>query len=239
MMPTGIELRLGDWREVLADVDVVDAIVTDPPYSARTHAGHGSMARWGTTVPHARDGSQRREIGYAEFSPDDCHDFADSWAPRCRGWSVICSDDNLIVSWREAWEKHGRTGFQDIPAIIKGMSVRMCGDGPSSWAVHLNVSRPPRLSTWGTLDGAYVGPSGQPQIAVGGKPLWLMRAIIRDYTRPGDLVCDPCAGGATTLLAAAIEGRRAIGAEIDPHTYELAKRRLEAGFTPLLPGFAA
>ena len=66
----------------------------------------------------------------------------------------------------------------------------------------------------------------------GGKPLWLMRAIIRDYTRPGDLVCDPCAGGGTTLLAAAIEGRRAIGAEMNPDTHSKATARIAAGYTP-------
>jgi site-specific DNA-methyltransferase (adenine-specific) len=66
----------------------------------------------------------------------------------------------------------------------------------------------------------------------GGKPLWLMRAIVRDYTRPGDLVCDPCAGGATTLLAAAMEGRRAVGAEMDPVTFEKASKRLAQGYTP-------
>ena len=66
------------------------------------------------------------------------------------------------------------------------------------------------------------------------KPLWLMRAIIRDYTRPGDLVCDPCAGGGTTLLAAAMEGRRAVGAEIDPKTYALAQKRIARGYTPTM-----
>jgi site-specific DNA-methyltransferase (adenine-specific) len=66
---------------------------------------------------------------------------------------------------------------------------------------------------------------------IGGKPLALMRAIIRDYTRPGDLVMDCFAGGGTTLLAAAMEGRRAIGAEMDPETYAKAKARLAKGYT--------
>jgi 23S rRNA G2445 N2-methylase RlmL len=39
----GIELRLGDWREVLADVEP-DAVITDPPYSERTHSGHNAGA---------------------------------------------------------------------------------------------------------------------------------------------------------------------------------------------------
>jgi len=64
--------------------------------------------------------------------------------------------------------------------------------------------------------------------------MWLMRAIVSDYSRPGDLVCDPFAGGGTTLLAAAIEGRRAIGAEESPETYARAVRRLSAGYTPVI-----
>lgn len=66
-----------------------------------------------------------------------------------------------------------------------------------------------------------------------------MRAIIRDYTRPGDLVVDPCAGGGTTLLAAVMEGRRAIGAEMDPATFDKAVARLRKGFTTPLPGMEA
>ncbi len=67
---------------------------------------------------------------------------------------------------------------------------------------------------------------------MGGKPLWLMRSLVRDYSRPGDLICDPCAGGGTTLLAAATEGRRAVGAEMDPKHYEIARKRFAAGYTP-------
>jgi site-specific DNA-methyltransferase (adenine-specific) len=59
-----------------------------------------------------------------------------------------------------------------------------------------------------------------------------MQSIVKDYSRPGDLIVDPCAGGGTTLLAAAIEGRRAIGAECDPETFAKAVRRLSKGYTP-------
>ena len=58
-----------------------------------------------------------------------------------------------------------------------------------------------------------------------------MRAIVRDYSEPGDLVVDPCAGGGTTLLAAVMEGRRAIGAEMDPATFDKAVARLRKGYT--------
>ena len=107
----------------------------------------------------------------------------------------------------------------------------MSGDGPSSWAIYANVARPKRLCKWGTLPGAYTGNQGERE-HIGGKPLWLMRALVRDYTKAGDLVCDPVAGGGTTLLAAAIEGRRAIGAEVDVGAHAKAMARLSNGYTP-------
>jgi len=63
-----------------------------------------------------------------------------------------------------------------------------------------------------------------------------MRAVIRDYSRPGDLIVDPYTGSGTTLLAAAIEGRRAIGAEMDPNTYALAVERLGLGYVETRAG---
>jgi DNA modification methylase len=61
-----------------------------------------------------------------------------------------------------------------------------------------------------------------------------MRALVRDYSRSGQLVCDPCAGGGTTLLAAAIEGRSAVGAEMMPEHYAIAQKRIGRGYTPTL-----
>ncbi len=165
------------------------------------------------------------------MGPEDLEEFMAFWGPRCRGWFVVLSDSDLCAAWRLAFERHGLTGFQPLPLFLPGMTVRMAGDGPSSWAVYANVARPKALCRWGTLPGGYTGPPGE-RFHIGGKPLWLMRALVRDYTRPGDLVCDPCAGGATTLLAAVTEGRRAVGAEMDPLTHAKAMKRLSAGYTP-------
>ena len=67
---------------------------------------------------------------------------------------------------------------------------------------------------------------------VGGKPLALMAAIVRDYSRPGDLIVDPFCGSGTTALAAAMEGRRCITSEEKPEHYAIAKRRLDRGYQP-------
>jgi len=43
----------------------------------------------------------------------------------------------------------------------------------------------------------------------------------------GDTVLDPFTGTATTILAAAKVGRNAVGVEIDPSYFRMAKRRLD------------
>lgn len=232
------EMRPGAWEDVLADVQEVDAVIVDPPYSERTHAGHDDAANLANREGRGwmrSDGATdafraRRAISYSHWTAEDVEAFVASWAPRCNGWFVAMSDSDLCDVWRAAYERHGLTGFQPVPLVIPGMTVRLSGDGPSSWAVYLNVGRPKALVKWGTLDGAYIGKQGERE-HIGGKPLATMRQIVRDYTKPGDLVCDPCAGMGTTLLAAAMEGRHAIGAEVDPKTAAAAMARIRRDYT--------
>jgi hypothetical protein len=136
-------------------------------------------------------------------------------------------------------EHCGRYVFAPIPFVETGSRVRLSGDGPSTWTCWVIVGRPKtrEFQRWGTLPGAYVD-CAEKKPLTGGKPIGLMRALIRDYTRKGDLIVDPCAGAATTLIAAGIEGRRAIGAECDPATFEIAQARMKRGYTPVLEGIA-
>ena len=49
------------------------------------------------------------------------------------------------------------------------------------------------------------------KLVVGGKPFRSMCAIVGDYSRRGDLIVDPFAGGGTTLAAAKHMGRCSMG----------------------------
>jgi len=228
-----IELRCGRWQTVLADVSKCDAVITDPPYGAKTHEGHAGRTR--TDIRDAR--KIPAPLPYDGWDETTVAGFASHWAGVAKGWMVIATSHDLFPAIAQAAEDAGRYVFAPLPLVTPGMSIRLCGDGPSSWTVWLCVSRPPALSKWGTLPGAYTG--GKPNsVVAGGKNLTAMRAIIRDYTKPGDLVVDPCAGGATTLIAAAMEGRSAIGAEMDPETYAKAVKRIDRGYTTDLFGGA-
>jgi len=66
----------------------------------------------------------------------------------------------------------------------------------------------------------------------GQKNVDTVAAIVRDYSRPGDLVVDPFCGSGTTALACAMEGRRCITSEEKPEHYEIARKRLARGYTP-------
>lgn len=57
-------------------------------------------------------------------------------------------------------------------------------------------------------------------------PLVLAERIVIACSQPGDVVLDPFAGSGTTLVAAVMHGRRAVGIERDPGYATIAKQRL-------------
>ncbi|MBK6740180.1 MAG: site-specific DNA-methyltransferase [Haliea sp.] len=72
-----------------------------------------------------------------------------------------------------------------------------------------------------------VTPKGQmPQPHRFQAPIPLLEVFIRSFSDPGDLIVDPYAGGATTLVVAHAMGRRAIGHVIDAGIVDQAKRNL-------------
>lgn len=218
----------------------VDALITDTPYSARTHKGHNGgtananraeVGRVNRSTGQVEQGWKRASITYAAWSPADVSAFVAHWAPRTRGWFVAMTDHVLAPVWIASLEKSGRYVFSPLAYMATGSRVRLTGDGPAQWAAWIVVARPrsPEFVRWGALPGGYVLPRGEHHpkpVITGGKSLWIMRQLVRDYSRAGDLVCDPCAGAGTTLRAARAEGRRAIASESDPETYALALREL-------------
>lgn len=63
------------------------------------------------------------------------------------------------------------------------------------------------------------------------KPLALLEYLIRTYTNPNDLILDNCMSSGTTLHAAILTDRRAIGIEKDRTYYDIAVARIEKAQT--------
>ncbi len=64
-----------------------------------------------------------------------------------------------------------------------------------------------------------------------GQPQGEAETLIKNFTKPGELVCDPFSGGGTVAAASKKLGRRCIAAEIDEGFYKLTVERVRQ--TPL------
>lgn len=211
-----VTLWLADCLELDALIRC-NAVITDPPFSERTHAGHDFVAHVN------RDGGDRSRLGYASWNRGHIDSFCARFNPN--GWLVAFTDDVLAPVWGAAMEYSGRYTFQPIASITPGRSVRLSGDGPSSWTDWLVVSRTKQQVKWGTLPGGYVNRGSSEHM--GGKPLGLMCRLVEDYSRPGDTVCDPCMGSGTTGIACLRTGRKFIGIEKDPAHFATALERIK------------
>ncbi len=242
----GVDLHLCDWRalaETARAAGGVDGVFADTPYSQRTHAGHDSGVDQSNTDAYEGRPSKRtptlhrNELAYAYWTAADVRDFVGAWQPLTRGWFLSLTDHVLAPAWEEALDAAGMYTFAPIACVDVGSRIRLVGDGPSNWTTWLVAARPKtrEFQRWGTLDGAYVVPPGVREqrrtgvtSVVGGKTTWLMRALVKDYSRPGDTLCDPTSGAGTLGVACIAEGRRALLGDRDASHVEIARKRILA-----------
>ena len=227
-------LMLGDCLAILPTLEGVDCVISDPPFSARTHDGHDTGAesankRLGEAFTRA-DGriekpsyGTRNAITYAAWTAVEVRAICQALPPK--GWACFITDHTLARDWERELNEVGRYVFAPVPCVTPGRSVRLTGDGPSSWTDWLIPSRTKAEIKWGTLRGFYEGKRGQIE-HMGGKPIGMMGKIVEDYSREGDTVLDFCMGACTTGVACLRTGRNFIGIEIDPKHFETACDRM-------------
>lgn len=65
-----------------------------------------------------------------------------------------------------------------------------------------------------------------PKIHPTQKPIPVLQRLINIFTDPGDVVIDPCAGSASTLIASLELGRHSYGFEIKKDSFRVAKEKM-------------
>ncbi|MBK9446156.1 MAG: site-specific DNA-methyltransferase [Betaproteobacteria bacterium] len=214
----------------LADKSV-DHVITDPPYESEAHTLQRRIFNGGED---RGGGIKSAPLDFGAIDKDTRGAVAVEIARVGRRWAVVFCQAEAVSLWRDAlaaggakwrracvWVKpNGQPQMTgDRPGMgYESMACAWCSDGRSSWnaggkhgvythAVDANFSRVVREH-----------PTQ--------KPRPLMEALVRDFTDPGELVCDPFAGSGTTGVACIRLGRRFVGWERDPKYHAIAVKRL-------------
>jgi hypothetical protein len=201
----GITLHHGDCREIDAWLGA-DVMLMDPPYG----------------------------IGYKSGRPRE--NLADSIQgdedTSLRDWVLEQWDGPALVfgTWRIPrpvgtrarliWDTKGALGMGDlsIPWKPSDQEIYVLGGGFAGHRGSNVIACAPLRSTTNASNG---------RVHPHQKPVPLLAALLEKC--PAGTVADPFAGSGSTLVAAKMVGRNAIGVEVDERYCEIAARRLDQG----------
>ena len=200
----------GDAAHILAQVEAasVDLVVTDPPYLVNYRDRTGRSLR----------NDNNADGVLPVFEPLARVMKQDSYAICFAGWSAL---PEFTQSWQAAglrilsqvvWTKNyaSRKGFTEYRHESAYVLAKGRPDKPA---------RPlPSVMPW-----VYSGNCRHPTE----KAVEILTPLIRCFSKPGDMVCDPFAGSGASCVAAALTGRDYLGIDIDPAHVATAKARLE------------
>lgn len=195
----------------------LDSIITDPPYGINYQS-------------HRRD----KEEWFDYLEGDDVIDF--SWIEEAQ--RTLKRDGSLFVfsGWQtqSIFESEIAKFFKIKSHVVWDRLHHGMGDLSSQFAPRHDVA-------WFALkhDSQFEFPSTRPQSIYRyqklhhtdlqhptQKPLSLMRAIVKDLTKPNDIIFDPFMGSGTTGVAAVMSNRKFIGSEINQVYFDIATNRI-------------
>lgn len=220
----------------------VDSMISDPPYSS---GGLTRSDRAGNpTKKYVQTGTEKARLSFSGDNRD-----GRGWLTWCGLWLGECL---RIV--RESGYALTFTDWRMLPLSTDALQVGgWVWRGILSWdktegsrAPHTGYFRHQcEFVTWGTRGVSVPAEHGGPwpgmfrypvlqsdKFHITGKPTQLMRQLVQ-CVPPGGLLLDPFAGSGTTLVAARLEGRRAIGIEQSEEYCEAAVLRLKQGLLAL------
>lgn len=199
----------GDSAQVLRELPAgsVDLIATDPPYLVNYRD---------------RDGRSLRNDNNASgvmpvFEPMARLMKPNSYAVCFAGWSAL-------PQFTAAWEAAGLRIVSQIIWQKRYASRKSFTEYRHESAFVLAKGRPakPTHPLPSVMDWVYSGNRRHPTE----KAIEIITPLIRSFSKPGDLVCDPFSGSGSTSVAAALNGRQYLGIDIDAQHVATAKARL-------------
>jgi len=213
----------------------VRLVIADPPYGVDYVSNYGKTAKW---EEYARriDGDEDLASALATFT--DVLYNLEPYLVDDLDMYVFTRWD-LLHHWRLAVEEMG-IGFRLKNALVWNKGHVYLGDFRGDWPRTYELilffkrgARPLEVRRDSVLE--YAKPSPKFRIHPTQKPVPLLEELIVVSSEPGDIIVDPFAGSAASLLAARNRSRQAFGVEKDKTYYNLAENRLSQ---MALPGFS-
>jgi|SRR5882724_10290604 len=211
----GITIYHGDCREVLPLVDHCDLLCTDPPYglgAARKNFGGNGVKRHMTGLV-AGGAIPKRDYGDSGW--DDAPADATSLGLAISGtdWQIVWGGNYFDLPKARCWllwdKLRGDTDY---------------ADGEMAWT---NLDKAVRIIRWRW--NGFLTENDDPRderVHPTQKPIAVMHWAIRQAPDTCSTILDPWMGSGSTLYAAKLLGRRAIGIEIEERYCEIAAKRL-------------
>lgn len=197
----GIQIFCGDCREILPTLPKVDVLLTDPPFGINHASG------W--------DGPYKGKAIANDETTEIRDDVLAFWGNRPA--LVFGSWRFPVYHAKQAivWDKGEASGMGDlsIPWKPNWELIFVLGDGFSG-ARSTGILSGYTVVTWASKGRLH------PNM----KPVSLIQSLL--VKCPEGVILDPFMGSGTTLLAAKLEGRKAIGIEIEERYCEIAANRL-------------
>ncbi|MER7047752.1 DNA-methyltransferase [Streptomyces jumonjinensis] len=230
-----VTLYHGDMRDLLPTLGVTaDCIVTDPPYNDTALAWDRWPDGWPALAAAVTSsmwcfGSMRMYLArHAEFT--DWRLSQDVIWEKDQGSDFVADrfkrvHEHILYWYRGSWRDQ-RKAVPRIPAVDTRSRAR---HHSLRTAAHLNSPIAPAIVTSdGTrlIRSVLQSPSVRRGLHPTQKPVSVLTPLIEYASPHGGLVLDPFAGSGSTLDAARLAGRRAIGIEANEQYCETAAKRL-------------
>lgn len=208
-----VTLYHGDCREQTEWLEA-DVLVTDPPYGIgwAYHGGGNIRDQRGKATIDRRT---KKRPGIANDADTSTRDAAlAAWGSRpfliFGAWSAPFVPHKQVLVWRKG--------------AASGIIGNTTGFRRDTELIFLGGDWPPTSPQWSSVMVTEMGVRGYAKDHPHTKPVELMGTLIDRC--PTGVIADPFAGSGTTLVAAKMLGRRAIGVELDERYCEVAAKRL-------------
>lgn len=212
-----ITIYCGDMRDI--ELPTADLVLTDPPYAEETHAGARREARIDEGRWVQGGNEPQKLVDFESFTVEEQRECFDRIGATARTWVIAFMDWRHIYHFEQ--EPPAGLRFVRFGVWVKPNGApQFTGDRPGTgWEGIAFMHRAAGRMRWngGGHHAVYICPIAHQDYRISdnptAKPIPLVAELMKQFSRPGDLILDPFMGSGTTLAVARLLGRRAVGIE--------------------------